>query len=346
MVTLSVKQTQAPDFGEVIYRIPIEVDIHFGGGEKTRHQIDIDQREQEFSFVVDQTPKAVIFDPEHVLLAEVSLNQSLDEEIFKFRNSSNILDRLPALQFIARSEYDGIEQLVTEALDDPVWEMRNSAVAYFEGTEDPEVQQKLMDMAKSDSNASVRATALQVLASTPTEGMSELASYIMEADSSYTVIGSALSALNRADSAKALQLARNLEKEKSPGLLIGVAGVYGQSGDSTHLDFFVENISRFDGWTGVGFMSEYASLLSRCSPQKMLEGAEKLHSLASNSELGLFRRYGSAMALFQLKEEVTLEVTESGKENLQATVESLEALLTDIKENETDDQLKQLYQQF
>jgi len=345
-VTLSVAQTHTPEFGDILYRIPSEVDIHFGNGMKIRHEITIDQQQQEFAFAVDAAPKAVIFDPEHVLLAEISTEQNLEEEIFIFQNSPNILDRLPALQFVARSEYEGTDRLVTEALEDPVWEMRNSAAAYFEGTEDAQIQQKLMEMAKNDPHASVRATALRSLTTAEAEGMAELTSYILEADSAYSVIGSALSALNSTDSVQALQLAEKLEEKESYSLLAGVAQVYSQSGDSTHLDFFMENVSRFDGWAGVGFLSEYATLLGRCSPRIMEKGAEDLYAHAIDSESDLFQRYGSAMALFQLKEEVSAQVVETGTEKYQLTIDKLEEFLLQIKEQETDEQLKQLYQQF
>ncbi len=345
-VTLSVTQTQTPELGEIIYRIPTAVDIHYGQGKKTRHEIEINQREHEFSFPVDGAPQAVIFDPEHVLLAEITPEQNLEEEIFKFKNSTSILDRLPALQFVARSDYEDTDRLVMEALDDPVWEMRNSAAAYFEGTEDAQIQQKLMDMAKKDPHALVRATALRSLSSTDVEGMSELTSYILEADSAYAVIGTALSALNNTDSVEALQLAKKLEEKESFSLLTGVAQVYSQSGDSTHLDFFKENASRFNGWAGVGFLSEYAALLGRCSPRIMEIGAQDLYAKATDAESDLFQRYGSAMALFQLKEEVSAKAVETGDEKYKGTIDKLEELLEGIKEQETDEQLKQLYQQF
>lgn len=342
-VTLQVKQTQDPSFGPPIFRIPTHVDIYFNEEEKTRYPIKIDQREQEFIFEVDAMPKAVLFDPDHILLAEKKLDQSLEEELFKFENSLRVLDRLPALQFIARSDYANIDDLVFEALSDPVWQMRESAAAYFDGDSNPKVLEKLKQMAVSDPHASVRSIALQVLQSTEAEGMEEVTATILEQDSAFAVIGAALATLNEVNPDKALPLAQKLEQNNSAGILSGVASVYASSGDSTHLPFFRENLTRFGGWEGVGFLSEYANLLSRCNPEVIRNGGQELYNVASNKETDLYRRYGSAFALFQLQN--TISESERADE-LDPVLTELNTLLMDLKEKETDPQLKELFRQF
>jgi aminopeptidase N len=77
-LTLTVSQTQKPDSTTpAVFRLPVEVEFSLPKGEKQVEKIDINQREQKFTFKVPVKPTKVTFDKrEQIMLKKVEFSQT------------------------------------------------------------------------------------------------------------------------------------------------------------------------------------------------------------------------------------------------------------------------------
>ena len=69
LLSITVKQTHKT--GDTIasaFTFPVTIALMDADGQETRHRVEINEREQGFTFAMDKAPKAVRFDPEHDVL--------------------------------------------------------------------------------------------------------------------------------------------------------------------------------------------------------------------------------------------------------------------------------------
>ena len=261
LATVKVKQLQDPTEMPAIFQLPVAVDIYTETGEEPlRKQILVDKREQTFSFQAQEKPALMVFDAEHMLLAQVQDNKTEEDLIFQFYNAPRFFDRYQAIQLLRGSERPEVKAMYAKALKDPFWVIRGFAISEL-GTElEENTRNNIRSMALKDPHSQVRAMAFEKLMELEDNSAMEEAKKAITNDSAYIVMGAALQYLSQFDKAVAFEYARNLENEEAEDLLLAVGELYADSGDPQHLSFFEKNLNNLSGFSAIYFLDAYQLL--------------------------------------------------------------------------------------
>ena len=238
-VKVLVTQTQA----DKVFRMPVSIDV-FHGDQKTRHEVWVTNKVDSFFFSAASKPDLVNFDGDKILLCTRKENKTLENYIHQYRFAGNYIDRREAIDFIAKRQQDEkAVALLKEAIRDPYEGLRRFAISKIDlkkGNVAVALESELIAIAKSDANRLVKAKAVETLAATKNETLKSLYTAYLK-DSSYTLSGAALSALEKIDAATAVTSARETLSQKAKGLLLDNAiSILIKAGDETAFDDIAE----------------------------------------------------------------------------------------------------------
>lgn len=216
-VRVIVKQNQPGK----LFRLPVYVDIYHGA-EKKRHLVWLNNKTDTLEFRYTSRPDLVNVDANKMLLAEITDNKSLENYIHQYTNAGTYLDKRQAIDFAAQSDDPRALDLLMTALDDKYFGIRGYALTKL-NMGDPDtrmkVEQKLASIASKDPKSTVKAVAINLLATYDDQQYMDIFKKGV-ADSSYSVSGSSLEALMMVDSTAALEAARKIITQKLKGRLI------------------------------------------------------------------------------------------------------------------------------
>jgi aminopeptidase N len=337
-LTLTIEQTQDPMNNLPIYQLPVKVDIYTKDGQKPmQEQVFINQRKQTFTFKVDQNPILVDFDADKSVLAEVKYDKTEEELIAQYNNAPKYENRSEAIEGLANSKTEAAKMIFRKALNDNYWGIRSNALMVDNKTE-PMIMNTVAKLAETDSHSAVRALAVMQLGETKEARYLEVCQKIMDKEQSYTVISSALKAMNTIDHNATLTYIKKFENDENENIIGALADIYVQSPQASQLSFFEKNIKKINGQSAIGFMSSYALLLTKVDEVQMQVGADELTRIGL-TDLSLWRRYGATKGLVNMREAF------ADAKN-KAMVLKLTKLINDIKAKETSNELKTIYSNF
>lgn len=354
-VHLELYQTQEKNY-PAVFRLPIDVDIHQSNGNITRQRIWMEEREQSFDLPVNSKPALVVLDPNRVLLTEWSEPELTSKEyLLQWKACNNLQLKLSALSALVEDkEYATIWK---EAIAHPYWYIRLRALDY-PPTLKVEDMNKLKDMATSDAHSQVRAAALRIWTEKSTSRNSELNSnpemqqileQILEKDSAYVVIGEGLKALARINPKKANALAKTLQHEKNPMIQEAVADVIAGDNNPANLEYFEIKLTD-DPTLAASLLDKYISMLEKQPASVLYNKAGFLFKQAILPDLDKTTKFYYVRALFEVKELVLTQAVSAeegpARKDLEEKVKNLKAWIQEIKEKETDMQLKGILGQF
>lgn len=234
-----VKQTQA---GQT-FRIPVAIDV-YNGINKKRHNVWLNGKVDTFYFEGPK-PELVNFDGDKILLAERKENKTLDNYLHQYRYAGTYIDRLEAIDFAAtkQAEIKGVE-LMTAALTDKYGGLRQHAIEKLdlrrEGMK-AMAEPILAKLAKEDGVRTTKAAAIAKLGEYGHEKYAPLFKAAIK-DSSYTVAGNALMALNNVAPAAAYTEAKAfINTPMKGGLAEAVGMVLIENGDEAAGDIILTN---------------------------------------------------------------------------------------------------------
>lgn len=338
--TLSVKQTQDGEEMPGIFVLPTSVDIYLNETTVLHKSITVNQREQTFTFDVASAPVLMEFDPNHTLLAEIEDNKTTENNIFQYLNAPSFESRSKALNVFGAGETSEAKAAIAAALKDNFWLIRQTAISNLstESIADTKVQDQLMALAEKDPHSAVREAALNRLKELNRDAeIIEIAQRVINTERAYPVIGAALGLLSEKAPDEAGQYVSKLEKESNWAILNAVADIYLTSGDAKHLAFFEEKIQAADGFETISFFGKYLELAKKTSDEQWDTALNNLFAIATNMDKALWGRVAAAASISSAKRGLDSSDTEN--------ITKLEKMLTEIKEKETNEQLKQIYDQ-
>jgi len=264
---IHVEQTQ--DLSEFpVFKLPVDVTVYDDKGQ-TVHRIWVNEVSNDFEFPYTGTLKNVQFDSQQMLLAKKTETKDPAFYIHQFYNGKRYAARRDGLLFGVKSKTPEAEKMVLDAMSDPFWDIRLTALSKFAKLKNENQASGLALLKKmvvSDSVSSVRAAALSALSGQlSTEEMKPILEERIANDRSYTVITNAVSELNKIDPARAMALAKGLENEPSSRMLVGVARIYGSNGGPEQFPFFerVLNSGELQGFDVLGVLSAFTFYTSR-----------------------------------------------------------------------------------
>ena len=195
-VSLSVKQTQKVDGHVGLFRVPIEVSITTGNGEK-HFPIEVSKADEMFTFPVDGPPLMVLFDKGDKILKSVDFQKSPEEWIRQLQTATEVPDRADAA-FALGNLHDNeaaVNALGEAAEHDKFWGVREEALRGL-GRINSQPARKQVLAALSNKQPWVRTVAVEQLGRYHgDEDIAKRLQNIYKDDKAYSVRGAALQAL-------------------------------------------------------------------------------------------------------------------------------------------------------
>ena len=129
-VELRVKQTQEVKDPVPLFRVPLVVELAWDD-RVARSAARIEKADQVFRFDAPRRPKAVLFDPEDVLLKTLTFTKPKDELLWQLANAKGAWPRMEAGRALGKLIGDdtvvaGLRKALTK---DPLWGVRREAAA-------------------------------------------------------------------------------------------------------------------------------------------------------------------------------------------------------------------------
>lgn len=205
-VMIVVKQTQK---SKKLFTIPLSIEVVNATGKK---MFDVMSNRLVDTFYVQSTEKPlyVSVDPDRIILAVRKETKSLQEYIHQYNRSSSYYERKEALAFAAKNVKEkAAVDLLMLGLNDRYFVLRRFAIEGLKEISDPAVQDKMFQLAKSDSSNLVKADAIEYLAALKNVLYKDLFSEKLN-DSSYSVAGAALDGLYFLDPTTATSIAKKI----------------------------------------------------------------------------------------------------------------------------------------
>ena len=342
---VTVEQVQDPNDNPAIFVLPVAIDV-YADGKVTRHEVEVNQRLQTFSFPSETDPELIVFDGEGVLLATVDEPKSDIEYIAQFNKAPNFLHRIQALAKLSESGLPEKETVYAKALKDPFWLIRMFAVEECELNDASSlIIEKLVS---TDPHSNVREAAMTKLASTFDQKYTEVAMKAVN-DKAIKVVSAGLQALLSLDKDKALTAAKQLEGEDSEGIILTLADLYAQAGDPVHLPYFESKFDHISGFAQYGFLESYTSLSANGTAMDMLKAADRLKAVGMDEGKMFWLRFLATKSINDLHAALINRIEdadEGEKTNLLESDAKILAMLEEIKGWETDLRVKNMYVNF
>ncbi|HVA99485.1 MAG TPA: M1 family aminopeptidase, partial [Bacteroidia bacterium] len=290
--TVSISQIQ--DFKKnPLYTMPIDVDIYFNG-KKERKKIIINKVDNKYVFDVPVKPDLVNVDAQKMLLCTKVENKPDKEWAFQYKNAPLYLDRFEALDNLSEHlDQSAIaKSTMIDALSDNYFSLRIYAMEKLHNDTDLTFRQKLIEMAKNDSQSTVRSHALKLLsANFKGNDLMTLYKNAMN-DSSYMVESTALLSIAKIDPKQAVALAKNYENNPFGDMDGAIEHLFGENGTEADNAFFLEAAGRSSGFGNIGLAVNYSEFLKNCSDSTINKGLPILENIAKDPMSKWIRYYG------------------------------------------------------
>jgi aminopeptidase N len=337
--SVTIEQSQTGENVAPIFQLPLQVDIYDASGAKTRQQIVVTKRNQTFTFAAAAKPALINVDAGKSLLCVKEDRHTPEEWAFMFKHAPLFRDRWEALEALQQEESQMAKDVVTAALNDKFWAIRERALEMADIT-DPTQLSRVAAMAENDQEPSTRSTAIAKLSETEDAQYTKLYEKGLASDQPYSVVTQALSALGAVDPAAAAIAAQNLKSDDSEGLVVPLAELFAEKPDRANLDFYQKNASKIDYLGAFAFFDAYQRYLVGLNDQGLTDaGVLSWKDIALNTETSQWRRFSATKAIADVRN--TLR-----ENNQSAKAEEYTAMLTEIKAKEKDETLKMYYDMF
>ena len=254
---------------------------------------------------------------------------------------------MDALQY---SDHPEAGAVMEAALADPFYAVRGKALQSLDQSSLSEKGlMQVREMAQSDPHSAVRAEALYYLEAAEDEKAAALAKDALKAEP-YPVVAAGLEVLAVLDPDACLEAIEELKSEDNTQIVVAIGKIYTENGGDNALSYFEDHLQDVGGYAAFDFYDGYQQLLAGEEIVVANKGIERLQSIAMNMGESPWQRIASTKALSDLRKtyqrKVRSESDAAAKEKLEAQAGKLRVIIDLIKETETNEQVKGIYQQF
>ncbi len=339
-LTINVEQIQDPEKNAPVFVLPVAVDIYVGKRMPIRKEIIINERKQSFTFTVPGEPILVNVDAEKGTLWEKQENKSATAYEFQYFNAKNYRDKYEALSFFAENKEKG-SSIFKTALDDSFWSFRRKAIREMDPSAiDAGMWQQIGRIASTDSDVRVRSAALEKLIDAPDNSFIGVAEKSIKQEKTFQDVAGGLKILAKHAPEKLEQYTSNLKDSDNLSVILGIAGAYGELGDEKNLSYFENKLPSITGFDVFPFFEPYTALALKVKEDAKINSlADKMKVIAMDQNMGQWKRFSAARLIVELKDNLKA----NGKEDLS---KKLAGYFSEIKDAETNGQLKGIYNRF
>ena len=351
-VTIDVSQNQNLS-NTPLYKLPIAVDI-YTGSEILSKRIVISKKSEAFTFEVPTKPLLVNVDAEKMLLCSKRDLHETEEWIYLYKHGKLFMDRYEAIKAIG-SNYNvnsSEAKVILEALDDVNKKVRKLALRQldpFVNSKDASfIKSKLVQIATSDKEASVRDAALSLLdVNFKGDDIDSLLKTCIY-DSSISVMSTAVLSLVRRDSIATLSMLKQFENDQSKSVIQLLSKVYSKYGSDEQYPIMAKVVDVSSGYDRNDAIQEFGEFMLKCNDKvNVIQGIDLLKGLglndpswqnrliATNGLFSLKKKYNNLTKLIKASDEV-ISIDFKLKDDINEIVtaekdESLRKLYSDIK---------------
>lgn len=299
-LTIKINQTQT-DKGWPLFRLLTEVEVYTKTGSLITMPLEIKDEEHTFTVNVDSEPDLILLDPEYIQLMERQFHTPAS--LMLYDKSSNIRDRLSALQAIVSEDDEESNMLVSRGLLDNSHYVRQQTLLSASGFE--QVIKELPQIATKDPHANVRSAAVSILPNVSDQLLLQLLS-----DESNRVVAAAAYKLLETDSTRALEWATNHQGSNSQSLLQVVADIYVDQEVKNKSDFFNESADRMSFETLFPFYTTWAGYLVYEDASVVSAQLEDWSDQIDSDDTDIYTKYAILTALQPLSQYLPMDTYE------------------------------------
>ena len=347
-----------------LYRLPIMVDIYTSKGVKSELVWADEVEEKIIIKNIEEAPSLVNFDATKTLLAKKVDKKPIEQWIYQLNNAPLWLDKKEAIAKIGNSSNENAIKAVMKSLDHPFWNVKTMAMAKLKKAIEvypTEVKAKLVSIAEFGKHPKERASAIKYLSKYFKEDKSLVSSYEKGTkDQSYNVLGNSIKALSKLDAKKGMELAKANENIESAKVNNIIAEIYAENGTATEHDFFKKNITELSAMNKYGFLQNYNTYLMNQDNIEIAKGIPVYKDIAENESMwfvklsgyqllmGLQSYYENEASSLNTKiasletegNSTKVAETEKNVNFCKSKVAELNTIISNLKANETDSNVK------
>ncbi len=237
--TASVIINQAQKSGKA-FILPIAIDVYVNGN-KTRHQVTLQNINDTFYFKTTQNPEWISVDADKILLAEKTDSKTEDNYIAQWKYGKNYLDRKEALDYFSKNN----PAKLIEGLDDPFYKLTIFTIQKLGSStlkNDENVVNKIVSIANSNKNRKVKAAAISFLVKNGNKKFNSIYESAIN-DSSYNVAGAAFKGLVALNPEGAYELSKKYSNDAKGLLGDEVMKILISRGSEADFDFIAKSFS-------------------------------------------------------------------------------------------------------
>ncbi|MDX5443563.1 MAG: M1 family metallopeptidase, partial [Hymenobacteraceae bacterium] len=326
-LSLKVNQLQDPKFSP-IYRLPLTVSV-WQNNQRKDIPITITSAEYDTTIAMASAPELVLFDSKAQLVAEISHEKSKQELLYQYYHTNAYLPKYEALVKLSNNTSDPeVLKMLRDALNDNFWKIRSTALTALEkyaGPQNEAVLEDIKKLALSDKKGIVRGEAILALSESKNDSFLDVYKKGMQ-DSSYVVAAASIQAYASSGAPDKAEKLAQFEKLKNDDIVLALANYYTDNEVAGKTDWYMRKLDQVKGGTLYFMLQNFGAYLMKLDESKKQQGLTKLAQIARENP-AYYIRLAAYQGLSMASE------SEASKQ-----------LRKQIKENEKDKRLKELYE--
>jgi aminopeptidase N len=243
-VLVTIQQTQTQN---KLFTLPVGIDVYVNGN-RNHYEVWSKNKVDSFYFPAAVAPDNVNVDNDKILLWAKDETKPIEQYAYQFKHARNFMDRFEAANEAATNlKNPAAKAIIEAAIKDSFHVLRSIALNSYNPTAiDAAMEAKILELAAKDKMSTVREDAINVLSKINKPSFTPLYEKWVN-DSSYTVAGAALAALEIVDSAKAIAIAKAFSKQTlKKRLNTVVTTILTKYGDEQMFDFVANTYAKLN----------------------------------------------------------------------------------------------------
>ena len=243
-VLVTIQQTQTQN---KLFTLPVGIDVYVNGN-RNHYEVWSKNKVDSFYFPAAVAPDNVNVDNDKILLWAKDESKPIEQYAYQFKYARNFMDRFEAAnEATTNLKNPAAKAIIEAAIKDSFYVIRSIALnSYNPSAIDATMEAQILELAGKDKVSTVREDAINVLSKINKPSFTPLYEKWLH-DSSYTVSGAALAALEIVDSTKAIVIAKAFSKEPlKKRLNTVVTTILTKYGDAEVFDFVAATYAKLN----------------------------------------------------------------------------------------------------
>ena len=243
-VLVTIQQTQTQN---KLFILPVGIDVYVNGN-RNHYEVWSKNKVDSFYFPAAVAPDNVNVDNDKILLWVKDESKPIEQYAYQMKHARNFMDRFEAANEAATNlKNPAAKNIIEAAIKDTFHVIRSIALnSYNPSAIDAAMETKIIQIAQTDKVSTVREDAINVLSKINKPIFTPLYEKWVN-DSSYTVAGAALAALEIVDSAKAFTIAKQFSTQPLKKRLNAVVTtILTKYGDTEVFDFVANTYAKLN----------------------------------------------------------------------------------------------------